>query len=869
MNNQMILKKRKLAKYPMGGETKTPEEIQYEEYLARNNKTVNGQKALLNQQDSSITGNQNQIANVDTGNQIATGIIGNTSWGGIAMGARNFGEGLVKKKMVTDPNGYQHEEPANDMARHELAALKPYHEYVMDDIATAGKSGKAKDYGNAALSVLGLNTVKDTFGFGRKSTVKEDANKEIYATQKAQQDELDKQNQFGIDKANLASYNMKGTEGVNYYNAKGGKIKYANYDGTNKGYVMAEGGEILPTNPTTPVNNNPTPKPYNPNEFNSLLSKYPTIDYKKPPQDVVNYMSTSITPTLKNYQSQLNIALRGKYKLKDTDPITNQFLTPEEADKAIGGKYKDYMDVYHGYQNYRQKASGLAPRGTEGTDDFKGDDVYGQRHVNLLQPYKVPQKSEGGTIHINPENKGKFNETKARTGETTEELTHSSNPLTRKRAIFAQNASKWNHALGGEMIPLASDTHLASGDKHSEDTNKDGLGGITLTNNNGKPYAEIEDKEVTKGNKVYSDRIMLNATKTIADEATKLGKEKGKFEVFLNSGDSAKKGTAERNIQKTDLKLKHLFEFQESKKDPNENQEAEKNNPKEFMAYGGDGLEPLNAEDPSIKFIDKSNINGMNTMYADDPKLANLKTPVTYDATGKPRAKLDYGSLVDNTYNAGRFVDNIVNARLTNKTEQVPRPHLQQSAVLDTNYNINPALNEQRTDLSNFDKNVDANNSNSNTGNAEKQNALAEKFKASNQLYGDKFNKEVQLKNENALNNQSIAGRNLAKLDEYDMNKYNRSLMLKGEKSANIANAVEDFGNIGTERSQKRLDDQTINNTLKLYSENDAAAYKGYDTFYDSAKRTGKLEDLKSIMKKSASGKEKWNKDPRNKGNLI
>lgn len=57
--------------------------------------------------------------------------------------------------------------------------------------------------------------------------------------------------------------------------------------------------------------------------------------------------------------------------------------------------------------------------------------------------------AEGGKIHINPENRGKFNETKRRTGKTTEELTHSSNPLTRKRAVFAQNAAKWKHENGG------------------------------------------------------------------------------------------------------------------------------------------------------------------------------------------------------------------------------------------------------------------------------------------------------------------------------------------------------------------------------------------------------------------------------------
>lgn len=58
---------------------------------------------------------------------------------------------------------------------------------------------------------------------------------------------------------------------------------------------------------------------------------------------------------------------------------------------------------------------------------------------------EVPGFKSGGSIYIKPENRGKFNATKERTGKTTEELTHSKNPLTRKRAIFAQNAAKWKH----------------------------------------------------------------------------------------------------------------------------------------------------------------------------------------------------------------------------------------------------------------------------------------------------------------------------------------------------------------------------------------------------------------------------------------
>ena len=48
-------------------------------------------------------------------------------------------------------------------------------------------------------------------------------------------------------------------------------------------------------------------------------------------------------------------------------------------------------------------------------------------------------------IHIDPKNKGKFTATKKATGKSTEELAHSKNPLTRKRAIFALNAKHWNH----------------------------------------------------------------------------------------------------------------------------------------------------------------------------------------------------------------------------------------------------------------------------------------------------------------------------------------------------------------------------------------------------------------------------------------
>lgn len=63
---------------------------------------------------------------------------------------------------------------------------------------------------------------------------------------------------------------------------------------------------------------------------------------------------------------------------------------------------------------------------------------------NMAQNENFNSGKDSG-IHINPKNRGKFNALKKRTGKTTEQLTHSKNPLTRKRAIFAQNARKWSH----------------------------------------------------------------------------------------------------------------------------------------------------------------------------------------------------------------------------------------------------------------------------------------------------------------------------------------------------------------------------------------------------------------------------------------
>lgn len=68
---------------------------------------------------------------------------------------------------------------------------------------------------------------------------------------------------------------------------------------------------------------------------------------------------------------------------------------------------------------------------------------YGMTADDVDLAIEMGYKHGKNPIHINPANRGKFNALKKRTGKTTEQLTHSKNPLTRKRAIFSQNAAKW------------------------------------------------------------------------------------------------------------------------------------------------------------------------------------------------------------------------------------------------------------------------------------------------------------------------------------------------------------------------------------------------------------------------------------------
>lgn len=146
-----------------------------------------------------------------------------------------------------------------------------------------------------------------------------------------------------------------------------------------------------------------------------------------------------------------------------------------------------------------------------------------QMQQMMQQQGGMQQKANGGSIHINPANKGKFNAAKAVTGKSTEELTHSSNPITKKRAIFAQNASHWNKkADGGQVEQLSSQDAMINGPSHEN-------GGVKFPS----AGVELEGGETVNNGFVFSKK--LGFAKPAATIASQLGKAEKRPESDINT----------------------------------------------------------------------------------------------------------------------------------------------------------------------------------------------------------------------------------------------------------------------------------------------------------------------------------------------
>lgn len=193
---------------------------------------------------------------------------------------------------------------------------------------------------------------------------------------------------------------------------------------------------------------------------------------------------------------------------------------------------------------------------------------------------------DGGGIHIKKKNRGKFTEYCG--GKVTEACIrrgkNSSNPTTRKRATFAQNARNWN-AFGGWLNTQGGDftngvTFIDEGGSHEENPYQ----GIQIgVDPEGAPNL-VEQGEVVYDNYVFSDRM------EIPDDIRKEYKLRGK--TFAKAAKSAQRESEERPNDPLSTKglqaaMERIATAQEEARQRKE-AHREGNEYPSMFAYGGD-----------------------------------------------------------------------------------------------------------------------------------------------------------------------------------------------------------------------------------------------------------------------------------------
>lgn len=198
------------------------------------------------------------------------------------------------------------------------------------------------------------------------------------------------------------------------------KLLNTNYYKNSKQYLNTEG---KPINARALVNYHRNPNPYD--ELIEVATK--KADKR--------YGSVYKAPNLSDYYDYRNNIISSGERYADKQAKERRPYVKGNVLQHAFRDYKKNPNTYNPKQkNYQQLVNARA------NEVWNSPEIQNW-YINFLRnEYRF---RNGGTIHINPANRGKFNATKRRTGKTTEELTHSKNPKTRKRAIFAQNAAKW------------------------------------------------------------------------------------------------------------------------------------------------------------------------------------------------------------------------------------------------------------------------------------------------------------------------------------------------------------------------------------------------------------------------------------------
>ena len=293
--------------------------------------------------------------------------------------------------------------------------------------------------------------------------------------------------------------------------------------------------------------------------YGSKKKPYPSV----PSGDFAGPHRSYPIPTKADARDALRLAgLHGK------ESVRRKVLAKYPSLKAFGGSL--FNDVVG--NNFNQSFT----QGIQG--------MFQQEPEQTVQAANIAK--DGGGIHIKKKNSGKFTEYCG--GKVTEACIrkgkNSSNPTTRKRATFAQNARNWN-AFGGWLNTQGGDftngvTFIDEGGSHEENPYQ----GIQIgVDPEGAPNL-VEQGEVVYDDYVFSDRM------EIPDDIRKEYKLRGK--TFAKAAKSAQRESEERPNDPLSTKaLQAAMErIAAAQEEARERKEAhrEGNEYPSMFAYGGD-----------------------------------------------------------------------------------------------------------------------------------------------------------------------------------------------------------------------------------------------------------------------------------------
>ena len=167
------------------------------------------------------------------------------------------------------------------------------------------------------------------------------------------------------------------------------------------------------------------------------------------------------------------------------------------------------------------------------------------------------------------------------------------------------------------------------------------------------------------------------------------------------------------------------------------------------------------------------------------------------------------------------FIGHGMNRSMLNSLRYSSVPIPQRAAKLKTRININPQLDRMRESLASYERAVDANTASSAVALARKQRARIANTLSTNEIYGDKENRETALINQDRLNQQEVANRNIDVYNAWAQGKTdfeNNIRMQKAENNIALMNNLNaGIQNVINNIQQRRTEGRNIRAMLLAY----------------------------------------------------